>query len=89
MNPTLDSITEAVPQLNDYIENALGATFDTLIWSGFYVILLVFAIYSALLVYHWLRYGAGYPLTWIGMTAYFVVSLILINSMLISAFSLT
>ena len=89
MNPTLDTLTEKVPQLNEYAENVLGASFDTLIWSSFYVLLAFFAIYSALLLYHWLKYGKGYPLIWIGMTAYFVVSFILINSMLISAFSLT
>lgn len=89
MNTALDSLAETTPKLHEYVQKLLGASFGTLIWSGFLVLLAIFVIYSALLLYHWFRYGKTYRPMYAVLIAYFVVSCILITTMLVSAWSLT
>ncbi len=42
------------------------------------IALLIFVIYSAILVYHWVRYGWGYPLIWVGGIMYGVGSVLIL-----------
>ena len=89
MNSTLDSLAKTTPTLHEHAQKLLGVSFDTLIWSGFYALMAIFAIYSALLLYHWLHYGKAYRPVRAVLIAYFLVSSILVTSMLIAAWSLT
>lgn len=66
-----------------------GLSVGTLIWGTFYLIVGIFIIHGLLLLYHWLRYGSLYALTWIAMIAHAGVSITLIGIMLGSALTLT
>ena len=62
--------------------------FSALLWMLFLLTLLGFMIYSAVLVFHWLMYAIRAPLMWPTTFIYFVVSIILIFLLLISALAL-
>lgn len=62
---------------------------ETIVWGAFYILVSVFAIHSLILLYHWIRYGSVYALTWIMMMVHVGVSLALISTMLGAALILT
>jgi len=84
-------------QASEYLQNFAGiqdfllssATLDMLVWGVFYILLVIFLLYSAVLLYHWLRYGSLYAITWVMMIVYFSVSFVLISTMFGTAIALT
>lgn len=54
----------------------------TVMWGTLYVLAGFWAVHSLLLLYHWIRYGGAYALTWIVMIVHAAVSLTLIGIML-------
>ena len=67
----------------------LEAGVEKIVWSVFLILLTIFAVYTLLLLYHWLKHGAGSPITWLFMAAYGVVSFALLNALFFSALALS
>jgi asparagine N-glycosylation enzyme membrane subunit Stt3 len=63
----------------------IAVSFPNLVWGGVFLLIGIFTLYSALLLYHWLRYGEGEAAIFLGMILYFSVSALLIVSMFGSA----
>jgi len=61
----------------------------TLAQSVFYLVLIVFVIYSTLLLYHWVRYGHSYPLVGVAALVYFGVSFLLLAVMTFATAGIT
>ncbi|MFQ5540998.1 MAG: hypothetical protein ACE5F4_02025 [Candidatus Paceibacteria bacterium] len=53
-----------------------------ILWPFFFLALVAVAFYGFSLLYHWLRFGAMYPLVWIALPLYVVGTVILIGAML-------
>lgn len=64
------------------------SSFGEIIWFVFFIVLLFFAIYSLILVYHWFKYGIGSFAIWVAMIAYFVVSFVLLSALYLSALNI-
>jgi len=60
---------------------------ENFIWVGFGIVLFIFAVYSVILLYHWVRYAFTSLVTWPAMVIYFGVSFVLIGIMFFSALS--
>ena len=60
---------------------------ENFIWAGFVIVLFIFAVYSVILLYHWVRYAFTSLMTWPVMIVYFGVSFVLISVMFFSALS--
>jgi len=60
---------------------------ESFIWAGFVIILIIFAVYSVILLYHWWRYAFTSLVTWPALAIYFGVSFVLISIMFFSALS--
>ena len=82
----MDGFRQFTETLQDYVPLP---TFDSAIWGAFLTILGIFAIYSLLLLYHWLRYGSLYATTWIMMIVYFGTSFLLLSTMFGATIALT
>ncbi|MEX0933616.1 MAG: hypothetical protein WDZ74_02555 [Candidatus Paceibacterota bacterium] len=74
-------------------ENGLESSFELVtpatLWLGFALILGVFAIMSAVLLYHWHKYTFDKKVAKKAMTLYFSVSGIFILLLVVSLLSLT
>ena len=59
-------------------------TFDValVLWPFFWLALIAVFFYGFSLLYHWIRFGAIYPLVWIALPIYVVGTIILIGAML-------
>jgi len=59
------------------------------LWYVFFAVILFYAIYSAILLYHWVRYSMSASGSLIATFVYFGVSLPLIFTLLIATVNLT
>lgn len=67
-----------------FISSKLG-DFGEIVWFIFFAVLIFFAVYSLILIYHWFKYGASSFAVWIAMIAYFTVSFALLATFYMSA----
>ncbi len=56
--------------------------FSHLPWLVFFLIAGIWALFSLVAVYHFVRYGMGSAMMWVGVGLYVILSLSLISSML-------
>jgi len=69
--------------INFNIERILSiADPDSIVWGITLLLLAFFALYSLLLMYHWLRYGKGIINIILIIGVYFGVSFVIITSLL-------
>ena len=54
--------------------NSLMLPIDTLMQLAFYVILGIYAVYSAILYYHWSAYGTDVKVTLLTLILYFAIT---------------
>jgi len=67
----------------------ISLTTEGLIWLVFWVILILYAVYSLILLYHWFRYAWNSLAVWPVMVVYFGVSFVLISTLIFSALALS
>lgn len=53
-----------------------------ILWPFFWLGIVAVFFYGFSLIYHWIRFGAMYPLVWIAMPLYIAGTLVLIGAML-------
>ena len=77
-----------LPQINLFqpLYEYIDGDVSTILWIAFGVLMFFFFIYSAILVYHWLKYGLRKHVVSIALSSYFLVSLALIATI---AYSIT
>lgn len=56
--------------------------FPHLPWLAFFALAGFFAIFTAVAVYHWFRYGLGNPMVWVGIGIYGAGAFVLLSTML-------
>lgn len=59
------------------------------VWIIFIIVILLFVIYSLILLYHWLKYAFSSLILWPIIMIYLGVSFIIVSIMFFSAISLT
>ena len=58
-------------------------------WLAFFLLAGFCALFSTIAVYHWVRYGMGNIMVWVGIAVYSAGALFLLSSMLYSLTALT
>lgn len=58
-------------------------------WLAFFLLAGFCALFSTIAVYHWVRYGMGNVMVWVGIAVYGAGALFLLSSMLYSLTTLT
>jgi len=81
-NPVVKGIVDQLAPLS-----LVSLPVENFIWIGFLIVLIIFAVYSVILLYHWIRYAFSSLITWPALVIYFGVSFVLISVMLFSALS--